>query len=113
MIITDSFPVSIASQSSNQVTFTITLPTSPLFLGTLQVDGLPAGANGVIGTLSPVGDAAHPSVHNFHLGNARFQQLLQSLGNPVLPLSIQITYDNVTLKATDLRLPTMQMAANG
>lgn len=117
MIVTETMPVTFPPippppTAVNQVTFTITNPTSPLFLGTLHVDGLPSGANG-IGTLAPIGSAQSPSVHSFHLGNQKFQELVQSLRSNPSPLSISITYDNISLVATDLRLFVMLMAANG
>lgn len=115
MNVTDTLSVTIVSQSANQITFRITNPVLPLLLGTLRIDALPAGANGVIGTLSPVGvSVSNPSVHNFHVGSLKFSQFLASVNaHPGPPLSIQITYDNVTLAATDVRVTAMQMAANG
>ncbi|HYQ04390.1 MAG TPA: hypothetical protein VER96_37210 [Polyangiaceae bacterium] len=114
MITTATMAVTTPSQiPPNEVTFTITNPTSPLFLGTLKINGLPSGAGGVLGSVDPGGaDASHPASHTFKMGS-QFQSIRQFLINNQGPLSIQITYDTNTFLATNLNVIAMLMAANG
>jgi hypothetical protein len=97
----------------NEITFTITTPTAPLFLGTLKINAFPPGANGVIGSVDPGGaDAQHPALHVFKMG-AKFQQIRQFLINNQGTLSIQITYESSNFLASNLNVMAMLMAATG
>jgi hypothetical protein len=97
----------------NQITFTITTPHNPLFLGTLHINAFPPAAGGVIGSVDPGGaTAAAPAIHTFRMG-AKFQMIRQFLINNQGPLAITITYDPITFLATDLNPLAMLMAANG
>lgn len=96
---------------ANQITFTITTPSAPTFLGTLQITGLPPAAGGVIGSVAPGGASpAAPAVHAFRMGS-KFQQIRQFVTNNQGPLGIQITYDTLTFVATDLNPIAMLFAA--
>jgi hypothetical protein len=86
----------------NEITFTITAPSSPLFLGTLKVNALPSGSGGVLGSVDPgSASATNPASHSFRLGSAKFQQTRQYLVSNGPPFWVQITYDSVTFAVTE------------
>ena len=98
---------------ATQITFTITTPTAPTFLGTLHINALPPAAGGVIGSVAPGGaSATAPATHTFRMGS-KFAQIRQFLIDNQGPLAIQITYDTDTFAATDLNpMAAMRFAAN-
>ena len=99
----------------DQILFTITSPnpSSPLFLGSIQINGRSVPASGVVGTLDPgTATVEAPAFHVFRMGS-KFTQIRQFLQNNGGPIAIVITYDPVTLLAFDLNPMAMLMVANG
>lgn len=113
---TETFSVTIPQTlPAHEITFTITNPSSPLWLGTLKINDLPTGAGGVLGSVDPgSADANHLAGHTFKMGS-QFQPIRNFLINTQGALSIQITYDSATFLATNLVVMAMPMslAANG
>jgi hypothetical protein len=117
MATTTTDPLFVTTPSplpADQILFTITspAPSSPLFLGFIQINGRSVPASGVIGTLVPDADDSveSPSFHVFRMGN-KFAQIHQFLEEHGGPIAIVITYDPVTLKAYDLNPIEMMLAA--
>jgi hypothetical protein len=114
MTTTETFSVTIPQNlPAHEVTFTITNPGAPLFLGTLKINDFATGAGGVLGSVDPGhADATHLAGHAFKMGN-QFQPIRDFLINTQGSLSIQITYDSITFLATNLQVTATAMAANG
>lgn len=117
MTTTATFSVTLsgnpASLPPHEITFTITNPSAPLFLGTLKINDFPPGAGGVLGSVDPNGaDATHLIGHTFKMGS-QFQPIRNFLTTNQGSLSIQITYDPITFLATNLLVMATAMAANG
>jgi hypothetical protein len=103
--LTTTGPMSVTTPQPlplNQITFTITTPDAPLFLGTLQINGKAVPASGVIGSVDPSGASPQaPAFHVFRMGN-KFEQIRQFVYTHPGVLAIQITYDPTTFLAYDL-----------
>ena len=94
MTTTPPLPATVTYKGSKKITFHMSNPCAPLFLGTLIVTPVePVG--GALGSVAPGNaTAAVPALQTLTLGAARFQAVLQYVTNNPGPFELLITYDD-------------------
>jgi hypothetical protein len=101
-ISTQPLPVSrviYTSSSSGKLTFILTKPLAPLFIGTIVITRTTSGA--LSSSVTPGADAAHPGKVLLYVDESTFADLR---AQAVVPFKVTLSYDDVTLDVVQLEL---------